>query len=67
MAFSQAQLDALDTAIARGTRTVSYDGTSVTYHSLDEMLRLRSTMEASIAAANGTTKTKSSLSTFKRG
>lgn len=67
MAFSQSQLTALETAIASGTRTVSYDGTSVTYHSLDEMMRLRATMQADVDATNGTPKVKSSLAQFQRG
>lgn len=41
MAFSQAQLDAIEAGIAAGTTSVSYEGKSVTYRSLDEMLRIR--------------------------
>ena len=41
MAFSQAQLDAIEAGIAAGTTSVSYEGRSVTYRSLDEMLRVR--------------------------
>jgi hypothetical protein len=41
MAFSQAQLDAIEEGIASGTTRVSYDGKSVEYRSLDEMLRIR--------------------------
>ena len=67
MAFSQSQLTALDNAIAKGTRTVSYDGTSVTYHSLDEMLKLRSVMKAEVDATAGTPKVKSSLAQFNKG
>jgi hypothetical protein len=41
MAFSQAQLDAIEDGIAAGTTSVSYEGRNVTYRSLDEMLRIR--------------------------
>lgn len=41
MAFSQAQLDAIEAGIAAGATTVSYEGKSVSYRSLDEMLRIR--------------------------
>jgi hypothetical protein len=42
MAFTLAQLDAIEEGIAAGTTSVSYEGKSVTYRSLDEMLRIRS-------------------------
>lgn len=42
MAFTQIQLDAIEGAIAAGSTSVSYEGKSVTYRSLDEMLRIRS-------------------------
>jgi hypothetical protein len=41
MAFTQTQLDAIEGGIAAGTTHVSYDGKSVEYRSLDEMLRIR--------------------------
>ncbi len=41
MAFTQAQLDALESAIASGVTSVSYEGKSTSFRSLDEMLRLR--------------------------
>lgn len=41
MAYTQAQLDALDEAIAAGTKVVMYDGKRVEYQSLDDMLRAR--------------------------
>lgn len=37
MAFTQADRDALASAIASGATSVSYEGKSVTYRSLDEM------------------------------
>ena len=49
MAFTQTQLDALESAIAQGVLTVRYaDGKTVTYRSLDEMLNLKSQMEGDL-------------------
>lgn len=44
MAYTLQQLQALDTAIAQGTRTVKYGDKWVEYRSLDEMLRIRNLM-----------------------
>lgn len=41
MAFTQAQLDALEEAISAGATSVSYEGKTVSYRTLDDMLRLR--------------------------
>jgi hypothetical protein len=41
MAFSQTQLDAIESGIASGQLHVAYDGKSVTFRSLDDMLRVR--------------------------
>jgi len=41
MAFTLSQLYAIEDGIASGSTTVSYDGKSVSYRSLDEMLRIR--------------------------
>lgn len=56
MAFSQADLDALDAAIAsgRGVRSMTFSDQSVTFNSIEDMLRLRSVMQQEIDAA-GTT------------
>lgn len=45
MAYTQTQLDALKDAIARGARSVSHDGKTISFHSLDEMLALAERME----------------------
>ena len=46
--YTQGQLDALRAAVARGVKTVSYDGNSVTYQSVDDMLKLIATIERSL-------------------
>lgn len=48
MAFTQAQLNAIETGIAAGTTSVSYEGKSVTYRSLDEMLRIRAIIRSAL-------------------
>jgi len=44
MAFTQDQLDALDAAIASGTKRVKYADKEVEYQSLEQMLRIRGLM-----------------------
>jgi len=44
MAFTQAQLDALEKAIAEGVNKVKYENKEVEYRSLEEMLKLRDLM-----------------------
>lgn len=54
MAFTQAQLDALDDVISGGELRVQYSDKAVQYRSLDEMLKLRKLMAAEIAGTAGT-------------
>lgn len=46
--FTQEQYGALNKAIAQGTLTVQYSDKTVTYRSLDEMLRIRNLMAADL-------------------
>lgn len=50
MAFTSADLDAINAAIARGERTVQFADRSVTYRSIDELLQARAVIAASLAA-----------------
>lgn len=47
--YTQAQLDALRAAVARGVREVSYDGETVKYGTTQEMLRLISVIERDLS------------------
>ena len=47
--WTQSDLDALEAAIKKGVRSVSYASGRVDYHSLDEMLRLRAIMRDEIS------------------
>lgn len=51
MAYTQAQLEALDEAIASGAQEVWYEHKKVEYRSLSDMLRLREIMANDIANA----------------
>lgn len=44
MAYTSAQLAALENAIAQGVQEVQYEDTRTKYRSLDEMLKLRDVM-----------------------
>ena len=61
MAFTQAQLDALETAIASGTLEVKTGDKSVRYHSLDEMIKLRDVIRNQL---NADTQSKTSRAAF---
>lgn len=48
MAWTQGQLDAIENSIAAGVTSVSYEGKSTTFRSLDEMLRVRALIRAAL-------------------
>jgi hypothetical protein len=50
--WTSAHLSALEAAIAKGVRSVSYGDRRVEYGSIDEMLKLRATMAAAIAGTD---------------
>lgn len=64
MAFTQSDVDALDAAIKGGELTVSIDGRSVTYRSLDDLLKARSIMLAEINRASTRTGPRHVLADF---
>ena len=54
MAFTSDDLSALDAAIKSGSRSVSHGGRTITYHSLEEMLKLRALMQAELSTGTRT-------------
>lgn len=64
MAFSQAQLDALEAAIATGTLEVRTGDKSVRYQSTADMIRARDLMRDQLTAA--APKERNSISSFSR-
>ena len=53
MALTQADIDALDAAIAHAELTVTVEGRSVTYRSVSELKRAREHVAAQVAVASG--------------
>jgi hypothetical protein len=51
MAWTQAQLDALENAIASGATRIHYQGRVVEYGSLDTMLRIRDIIRRALGLA----------------
>lgn len=52
MGWQQSDLDAVETALSRGERKVTFeDGRSVEYQTAGEMLNVRKEIKASLAAA----------------
>lgn len=51
--WTSSDVAALEAALKKGVKSVTYQSGTVTYHSLDEMLRLLDRMRADVAAASG--------------
>lgn len=64
MAFTQSQLDALETAIAQGTLRVRFADREVIYRSLDEMKQIRDMMKRELYPTSKNTK---AFAVFKKG
>jgi hypothetical protein len=54
MAYTTADLDRLDRAIASGALTVEIGGRKITYHDMDALLKARAHVASTMAAASGT-------------
>lgn len=50
MAVTQADIDRLNAAIRSGEQTVSYNGRSVTFRSITELMKARDDAQAELAA-----------------
>lgn len=62
--FTQAQLDALETAIAQGALVVRYGDKHIQYRSIEEMLRIRDIMKRALGQIP---KDQTIFPTFKKG
>jgi len=60
MAWTQSDSDALRSAIAAGgaVKSMTIGDRTITFNSIDDMLRLLATMEQAVATAAGTTRTR---------
>jgi hypothetical protein len=65
MAWTSTDIEALETAIKTGTKSVQFSDRRVEYHSLSEMLRLLAAMKAEVETAAGT-RTSTSYATFTK-
>lgn len=54
MAYTTLEYETLVKAIAQGALSVEYGDKKVTYRSLEEMLRLKKSMEVELGIASGT-------------
>lgn len=50
---TQAQIEAIDKAIASGERVVQYDGKRIEYRSIDELIKARDILVKGLPAAAG--------------
>lgn len=72
MAFSLSQLNALEAAIASGQLSVNYDGKSITYRSISDLVAARNLMRSDLIAsgqlqaAPQSNRGPASLATFSR-
>jgi hypothetical protein len=68
MAWTQADLDKLDAALASGSalQTITFADQSFTFRSIDEMLKLRGIMQQALNAAAGTATTHR-VAAFSKG
>lgn len=64
MAFTQIQLDLLETSIATGSLSCEFDGKKVMYRSLDEMMRIRETIRVALGLTG--TRKRFSLAAFTK-
>lgn len=68
MAWSQSDIDALKAAIAdgRGARVITFGDQSVTFNSIDDMLKLLAVMQGDVNASSGA-QTRSRVAAFCKG
>jgi thiamine monophosphate synthase len=67
MAWTESDLDALEAAIKQGVREVQYRDRRVTYHSLDEMLKLRQLMRDEVTGGTELGNVRTTLASFSKG
>jgi hypothetical protein len=68
MAWTEADLNALDACIAKGEKSVTFADRTVTYRDVSEMLQARAVISAALAAASSDTpRPRQWLGTSSRG
>ncbi len=66
MAWTQTDLDSLESSLKAGATVVQFGDRRVEYSTIDEMLKLRAVMKAEVEEAAGTTPTRVSYATFNK-
>jgi len=64
MAFTQAQLDALEAAIASGTLEVRYGDKTVRYQSTSDMIKARDLIRDQLNSTSATQKSRATFASF---
>lgn len=64
MAFSTADLESIDAAIASGELTVSVQGRTVTYRSVDDLIKARRVIEDGIGVQSATPRARTGYFNF---
>lgn len=64
MAFSTADLDSINAAIASGELTVSVQGRSVTYRSIDDLFKAKRAIEDGLRAQSSAPRARTGYFTF---
>ena len=66
MALTSADLTAIETAIASGELSVSFSDRSVTYRSMDDLLKAREFIKNALTQSGGTAPTRSTYASFTK-
>lgn len=66
MAFTLTQLQAIEDAIASGELTISYEGKTVTYRSMTDLVTARNTIRAELIASGQLTPATSTTVSYLR-
>jgi len=67
MAWSQQQLDAIEAAIASGELTVHFGDRTVTYRSMDDLLKARAVIKDTLESEAGTAPDRFSFAQTSKG
>lgn len=67
MAWTLAQLDAIESAIASGELTVRFGDRTVTYRSMEELLQARGVIKEALAVESGTAADRFSYGQTSKG
>jgi hypothetical protein len=60
MAVTQEQIDALTAAIGSGERQITYNGRTITYRSIDDLIKARDALRTELIGQSATARPKQS-------